>query len=294
MSDLKLFRIQGQIVAELPSKTSALEKSLQIVLEKNLEALLGIRFLKTEYSTGKTHGGRIDTLGIDENASPVIIEYKRAVNENVISQGLYYLDWLLDHKAEFQLIVLEKLGNQVANELYWEAPRLVCVAADFTKYDQHAVRQIDRDIDLVRYRHFGDDLLALDLVYRNNESEKSWKQASDKGSAQSWDEPGMPMGDIYEELRAYLLALGDDVSEKQLKVYSAYRRIKNFVCIVVQKNALVVYLKLNPDDVPIEYGFTRDVRNIGHWATGDLEITIKNLDDLRRAEPLIRRSYDGG
>jgi hypothetical protein len=35
----------------------------------------------------------------DENGSPVIFEYKRSVNENVINQGLFYLNWLLDHRA---------------------------------------------------------------------------------------------------------------------------------------------------------------------------------------------------
>ena len=66
--------------------------------------------LASEYSTGPKHGGRIDTLGIDENGNPVIIEYKRATNENVINQGLFYLDWLLDHRAEFKLLVMERLG----------------------------------------------------------------------------------------------------------------------------------------------------------------------------------------
>jgi RecB family endonuclease NucS len=50
-----------------------IEKSLQTLIERNLETFLGVRFLASEYSTGKTHGGRIDTLGIDENNSPVII-----------------------------------------------------------------------------------------------------------------------------------------------------------------------------------------------------------------------------
>ncbi len=60
----------------------------------------------------RKHGGRIDSLGLDENGSPVILEYKRSVNENVINQGLFYLDWLLDHKAEFELLVMKKLGPE--------------------------------------------------------------------------------------------------------------------------------------------------------------------------------------
>jgi hypothetical protein len=150
-------------VEELAGKSVALEKSLQALLEKNLETFLGVRFLASEYSTGRTHKGRIDTLGIDENGCPVIIEYKRATNENVINQGLFYLDWLMDHKAEFQLLVLEKFGKQAKDEIEWSTPRLICIAGDFTRYDEHAVQQINRNIELIRYKKFGDELLLLEI-----------------------------------------------------------------------------------------------------------------------------------
>jgi RecB family endonuclease NucS len=78
--------------SEMHGLASDLEKPLQTLIERNLEALLGVRFLSTEYSTGKTHSGRIDTLGLDENNCPVILEYKRSAGENVINQGLFYLD----------------------------------------------------------------------------------------------------------------------------------------------------------------------------------------------------------
>ena len=104
---------------------------------------VGIRFLASEYSTGPKHGSRIDSLGIDENGCPVIIEYKRATNENVINQGLYYLDWLLDHQAEFQLLVQNKLGKPQAELIDWSAPRLLYIAGGFTKYDEHAVQQMN-------------------------------------------------------------------------------------------------------------------------------------------------------
>src|SRR3954466_11805508 len=117
MSDIKLFHINGGTVTQLEGQSVSLEKSLQSLIEEHLDVFLGIRFLATEYSTGKTHAGRIDTLGIDENGCPCIIEYKRASNENVINQGLFYLDWLLDHKGEFELLVQKKLGVQVAESI---------------------------------------------------------------------------------------------------------------------------------------------------------------------------------
>lgn len=168
MSDTRVFKINGDSARELKGSPVALEKSLQNYMEKNLETLLGIKFLASEYSTGKTHGGRIDTLGIDENNSPVIIEYKRTLNENVINQGLFYLDWLLDHRAEFKLKVMEIFGTAIANEIEWDIPRLICIAGDFTKYDVHAIQQINRNIELLRYLKFEDDLLLLDLVSATN------------------------------------------------------------------------------------------------------------------------------
>ncbi len=110
MTDLKLFRIVDGKAEELAGAGVALERSLQTLIEANMETLFGVRFLASEYSTGLKHGGRIDSLGIDENGSPVIFEYKRSVNESVINQGLFYLDWLLDHRAEFELRVMKHYG----------------------------------------------------------------------------------------------------------------------------------------------------------------------------------------
>src|SRR5271167_1017402 len=162
MGDIKLFRVDGSGVGELSGTTDAIERSLQTLFEQNLEALLGVRFLASEFIT--TNGGRMDSLGLDENGCPVILEYKRATNENVINQGLFYLDWLMDHRKDFEWLVLKQLGEKAANTVDWSAPRLICVAGDFNRYDDHAVKQIQRNIELIRYRRFGSDLLMLDLV----------------------------------------------------------------------------------------------------------------------------------
>lgn len=87
MSDIRLFRLSEDHVEPIIGSAVALEHSLQTLIERHAEALLGVRFLVSEFPTTKSYGGRIDTLGIDESGSPVIIEYKRAVNENVINQG---------------------------------------------------------------------------------------------------------------------------------------------------------------------------------------------------------------
>lgn len=228
MSDIKIFKILGGVVNEIEGKSVALEKSLQTLIENNLESFLGIRFIATEYTTGKTHGGRIDTLGFDENRCPVIIEYKRALNENVINQGLFYLDWLMDHQAEFKLLVLEKLGGKEAEEIDWSAPRLLCIAGDFTKYDEHAVQQMNRNIELIRYRKYGGELLLLDLINATSAqiSTTNGKTKGTKSVSDYLDQADSDQKDRFEALKDFLIALGDDVQMKTLKHYFAFKKVK--------------------------------------------------------------------
>ena len=302
MSDIKLFRTNNGQVLELAGQSVAIEKSLQSLMESHLEAFLGVRFLSSEQVTGNTHGGRIDTLGVDENGCPVIIEYKRSVNENVINQGLFYLDWLLDHKADFTLLVLKRFGQQVSEEIEWSAPRLVCIAGEFTRYDVHAVQQINRNMELIRYRRYGDELLLLELVNTRTaemgQDSISHVERTAKGPCKTVSEylaqASQDMVDQFEALKAFLLALGDDVQMNALKHYIAFKRIKNFVCVEVhpQSVKLSVYVKVNPDTISLEPGFTRDVRKVGHLGTGDLEITIGSVADVERAKPLLLKSYE--
>ena len=298
MSDIKLFRMTKGVASEVVSESLALEKSLQTLIERNLENLLGVRFLATEYATGKSHRGRVDTLGLDENGCPVIIEYKRAVNENVINQGLYYLDWLLDHKAEFKLLAMEKLGRPAAEKIDWSSPRLLCVAGDFTRYDEHAVQQINRNIELVRYRRFGGELLLLELVNAITASQEDGGGGKGAGTvyktiAETLASLEGDLKDLYEALKAFLAAMGDDVQVKTLKYYVAFRRLRNFACVEVHptKRCLTVFVNLDPKLVSAERGFTRDVTNKGHFGTGNVELTIRTLADLEKAKPLILRSY---
>ncbi len=54
VSDIKLFRVGDGGLDELQGTFVAVEKSLQVLIEKHLQELLGVRFLASEYSTGKT------------------------------------------------------------------------------------------------------------------------------------------------------------------------------------------------------------------------------------------------
>jgi predicted transport protein len=215
---------------------------------------------------------------------------------------------------------MEKLGHDAAKAVDWSAPRLLCIAGDFTRYDEHAVKQIARNIELLRYRRFGHDLLMIELVHapkqaRPSSSAQTSTNANDAavqptsaadGSAiedkyktsriaYRLAQSSIALQDVFGAIRDYLVALGDDVQVKELSYYVAFKRIKNFACLEIypQAKVIVAFLKVDPATVALEEGFTRDVTKIGHFGTGNLEVTIRSMDDFARAQPLFVKSYEG-
>ncbi|MET9556777.1 DUF5655 domain-containing protein [Streptomyces sp. NPDC006645] len=293
MSDLKLFHTTTGGVTEVAPRLAEVEADVQGFVEAHMETLLGVRFLASEYGTGPVHGGRIDSLGLDENGSPVIVEYKRGIDAGVINQGLFYLSWLMDHRAEFEHLVRDRLGTKAAAQVLWSGPRLICIAGGFTRYDVHAVRQHRRSIDLVRYRFFGSDLIGLETVASVSSRMRVTRRARRQTVAQAAAVvQGASMAELAHAVDEVLLGLGDGVNRIQRKQYRAYQRLRNFACLCPpQRSKLLVYLKADPKEVDLVPGFTRDVTGLGHHGTGDLEVQLRTPRDVERAQDLFRASY---
>nr|WP_234315086.1 DUF5655 domain-containing protein [Streptomyces globisporus] len=206
---------------------------------------------------------------------------------------MFYLAWLTDHRAEFQQLVRERLGADVASQVLWSSPRLICVAEDYTRYDLHAVREIRRTIDLVRYSYFGTGLLALEPVAKATAGAQGRSEQRRRRPSASVGMPEDPIAGLRNALDELLQGLGDDVSSVDRKQYRAYRRLRNFACVShAHRQEVVVTLHLDAKDVDLVGGFTRDVSQIGHHGTGDVEVRLRTEGDLGRAEQLLRMSYE--
>jgi RecB family endonuclease NucS len=152
---MPVFTTRNGKLKKLSSQFFAKEKELQSLVEANLDELLEMYFLATEYTT--TFGGRIDTLAVDYTGAPVIIEYKRNKHDNVINQGLSYLRWLQAQKVEFfEMLLIKKLGPEVAHKIQidWKNPRVVCIAEAYSKFDIDTVEVIPMRIELFKYRNY--------------------------------------------------------------------------------------------------------------------------------------------
>ncbi|AMC93997.1 hypothetical protein AOC36_08355 [Erysipelothrix larvae] len=296
MSNISVFNTSDENnIRQLESTSYSLESHLQKLIERNMKSFFSVDFLASEYSFPS---GRIDSLGIDENNCPVIFEYKRSMNENVINQGLFYLEWLLDHKADFKLLVLDKYGDNRANAIEWKTPIVYCIANNFNKYDVNAVKIMQRNIYLVEYNLFENDLIIFDFLNLDSKvkevgndliidkSKKMQRDINDRMNTLNSN-----LKPILEDLRSFISEIGDDVSEVVLRQYIAYKKIGNFVTIDMTNDKIQMYLKVDPSEIELKNNM-RDMTKIGHFGTGNLEIIITSIDDYYNSKYYIELAYN--
>ena len=103
---MDLYKLNNSKLETLKRDSYELEKDIQSLVEKNVEEIFDIEFVKSEMSLDSF---RLDSLCFDNNSNSfVIIEYKKEKNFSVIDQGYSYLSLMLNNKSEF----IEKFVNK--------------------------------------------------------------------------------------------------------------------------------------------------------------------------------------
>lgn len=303
---MPLYQLKQQKVNQIKPTAFKNEKELQKIFEANLDELLGVRFIASEFTTGDRQRGRIDSLGIDQDGTPVIVEYKKSGKDNVINQGLFYLDWLVDHKGDFALIAQEKLGKDI--EIDWSSPRLVLVAESFSEYDKYAVNRIGANIQLWTYRRYGDDFLFLESIFAttNQKSPKKEKPIEVEGRLEDTEIEEViytldnhlngkseETKNLFDGLRERVFVLSDDgdIIEKPNKIYISYKHGKNFCEVQIQSTSLKMWLDIPYSELDDPNKLGRDVSKVGHHGTGSVETKLSSLSELDAVMYLIEQSY---
>ncbi len=103
---------------------------------------------------------------------------------------------------------------------------------------------------------------------------------------------GMPMRELFEQLRNEIMALDPSVTEDILKLYVAFKADTNFVDVVPQKSRLRLTLNIPFHELNDPKGIARDVSNLGRWGNGDVEIGLSDISDLPYVMGLIRQGLE--
>ena len=303
---MPLFRVVKERVAPVAQANFPTEKALQALVEQNLGPIFNCRFVASEFPTGSQHGGRIDTLALSEDDNPVIIEYKKVESSELVNQSLFYLSWLNDHRGDFTIAAQKALGPKV--EIDWSETRVICIAPNYRKYDLHAVKVMGQSIELWSYRRFQNETFYLDEIYPAGDggavdegggAEQGRKFGKKKVAPEpTWtfeqhvaNKPAA-IRELVQAADDFIRAMSSTIEMSPKKQYIAYRTTQNIVCIEVQQKKICLFLKLNPKVHKGPEGISRDVSELGHFGTGDIEVTIRTPDDLERTKPWIVKAYE--
>ncbi len=289
---MPLYKIlsDGKALEKVDRKGFSNEKELHSLIEHNLMGMLGIRLIASEYPIPN---GRIDTLGLDEDGIPVIIEYKWKKDLSAIVQGLFYLDWVMQNKRPFESIVKDKLGKDVN----WSTqPRLLIIARDFDVKELAAINQMGPRIELIRYSLY-DGLLNIENV-NIVESKYVSKQGGDAPEVEEHTieklvkRTSPEVRSLFFQLRDRILGLSESVWEKVFPSYCDYRTITTFTSVNVQKSRLKILIKMGDSKVDDPRGICEPIPSSFGWGHMNTQFVTSKLEELDYTMMLISQAYE--
>ncbi len=307
---MPIFEISNNKLLPVEQKNFALEKELQNLIEGNLKEAFNCRFVASEFSTGAQHAGRIDSLALSEEDNPVIIEYKKVESSELINQSLFYLHWIQDHKGDFEIAVQKSLGNNV--NVDWSDVRVICIAPNYKKYDLHAVQVMGANIELWRYRLFSNNSLYLEEVLHTSKTTSTISPSSNKNPVmveagkkaaqvrataiytieEHFKEKSKEIQELMHNIREFISGLDSAIEEVPKKFYIAYKSSQNIVCMEGKNRNIKLFVKLKPSDIVESPKGYRDVSQIGHYSTGDVEFTVSTQEDFDDVKKYIELAYN--
>lgn len=282
--------------------TFKLEKDLQTLVESNLEIILGLMFIATEFSV---ESYRFDSVAYNkESKSFVIIEYKRGKNESLVDQGYAYLYTLLNRKADFVLLYNEVTGESKGiKDFDWSQTRIVFISPQFTDYQKNATAFINMPFELYEVKQYESGIVAVNSINENKtiKSNSVDTTKDDKVSKVSKEiviyteddllsKGNENVKEIYSELKNRIIELGN-VKIDPKKLYIAFKGKTNICDVVISKSQLKLFINLKKGQLKDDLKRTRIVKDIGHWGNGDYEISLKEIGEIDYIMSLIKQSY---
>lgn len=296
---------------EISEKKFDLEKEIQSLTERNLEAIFGLKFvsgsLNQEFHVRVLEQDfYIDTLAFDEVSQCfIIIEYKKDRSFSVIDQGFAYLSAMLNHKADFILELNERLNrNYARKDINWDQSRVIFVSPEFTNYQKNAINFKDLPIFLYKVKLFSNNTIVYNPIKPYTTSESIGRHMKGTVTKTVLDEVKVYTADdllkpnwtdtkeLLDEFEEQLFSHMGDVRVKYTQKYIAYvvTKGKNFVEIVPQQKGLKLYFRFPHDHIISTLKLT-DCSSIGRYANGISFAEISDISQIPEAIRLSGESY---
>jgi predicted transport protein len=299
---MQLYLNQNGVLQEIIEKPFKLERDLQKLFEANLEPLMGLKVVKSEFSI---KNARIDTLAFNSQSKAfTVIEYKRDKNFSVIDQGFMYLALMLEAWAEVLLEYNAQAKNPMRrNDVDWSQSRAVFVAPSFTDVQVQSTNFRDLPIELWEVVQYANNTIIVKQTERSKAAgsfntiaagNAQIKKVADIVKVITEDQhlayAGETMSELYQKFRTAILNLSDGIEVKPQKAYIAFKKKHNIVDIEIQKKSLKLWINARFGSLDDPKHIAKDVSKLGHYGNGDYEIKIKNDGDLEYIMSLVKQA----
>ena len=296
-----IYNTTGNKLVQVKEKPFKLEREIQSIFESNLQNIMGLLFVKSEFTIKNK---RIDTLAYDKQTNAfIIIEYKRDKNYSVVDQGLTYLNLMLQNKAEFILTYNETLKDILhSKDVDWSQSRVAFVSPSFTDNQISASDFKDFGIELWEIKQFENNTISISTIKKSSgapsikpllENSDNLKEVKENIKVYTEEDHYSNGSDytieLYEKFKSSILNLTDGIEILPQKYYIAFKKGSNISDIEIQKKSLKIFINAKIGTLDDPKGLVKDVSNIGHRGNGDYQIQIENDKDLEYIMSLIKQ-----
>ncbi|QOG89303.1 hypothetical protein HUE46_04345 [Flavobacterium columnare] len=299
---MNIYNNKSGSFSSIKEKPFKLEKEIQKIFEDNLEEILDLELVQSEFTI---QNKRIDTLAYDkQNKAFIIIEYKRDKNSSVVDQGFTYLNLMLENKATFILAYNETLNKTLhSSTIDWSQTRVIFVSTNFTENQKQATNFKDLGIELYEIKRFEGDIIVIN-PYKKTNSATSIKSITEKNETlkniakeikvyTEDDHTGNKSDEIielYEVFKNAILNLSDDIEIQPKLDYIAFKKNSNIADICIQKKGLKIWINLKKGQLEDPKNIMRDVSEMGHWGNGDYEVVVTDTENIEYIMSLVKQA----
>lgn len=242
-----IFEIKKGRATKINLKSFKNELELHELIDKNLEELFEIRYIKDEHVTDKH--GRIETLGIDSGNRPVVVEYKKTMEKGQLAQANRYVAWIKQNPGSFELLARKILNFK--GEIDFSNTRIICFAQEYNMDDKCLAPVLGAE--LWKYTYYENDTLVIvreeepeqliknsktkiHSTYKNNIEPKIKKEVrKPKTIDEHFDGASKELISLFNQINDKIIEISSEIDRYTTLTEILYKTSVNFIALAIQK-----------------------------------------------------------
>ena len=296
---MRLYQINKSKLAQVKEESFKLERDLQRLVENNLETLMGLKLVASEFSI---RGRRFDTLAYSpKTKSFVIIEYKRDRHSGVFDQGVAYLNLLKEYQAAAVLALNNRFRkNFDVKNIAWDQSKIIFISSAFTPFQLGTINH-DPNIEMLEVKKYGKNLISLKVLQQAEDSishlmqtasisKKANKETKNYTEKALLSKCSDDVKNLYAQFRHAITNLDKKIEVMATQQYVAFKKDSSNICdIEIYSKWLKIYLNAKWGQLDDSKKLFTNVAKVGHNGNGDYRVVVSDNQNLEYIMSILKQ-----